>query len=418
MSTVAVVALFFFGGIIGALVGGALTWFWSKSQSEGLVVKIAELKKEQEADTEKLQWLDKAQAQLEDVFRSLSSQVLQSNTDTFLQNTESQVKSLLSQMRGDWTTQKAEMQNLVSPLENSLAALAGHIRDLEQKREGAYQGLEAQIKQLLQAHLEIYKTTTRLTQSLKSSSIRGHWGELQLQRVVEMAGMVKHVDFLEQVVVDGGRPDMIVYLPNGGVLPLDAKAPMTSYFEALETQDADLRKQKFQSHVQAIRGRARELSQKQYWAQFDKAPEFVVMFIPNEACLHAAFENEPILLEETMRLRVLITTPVTLLALLKAVAHGWQQYHLAENARQIAEEGKSLHKRLSTFVGHLDNLGDGLRKVVEHYNKSVASFERRVMPSVRRFEEMDIASTKLPGPQFIEQVPALPDTKGPFVNNF
>lgn len=431
MSTFTIVLVFVFGGIIGVGIGGTVAWMWQKShltalksnlhsaqrdlqnlaatqsENEDLKIQTAELRKEQEANIEKLQWLEKAEEALRDTFQSLAGQALRVNTEDFLRNAQTQVEKLLGQVRGDWTTQKAEMQNLVNPLEKNLATLETHIRQLEQKREGAYKGLEEQVKQLMRVHYEVHKAMSRLTQSLKSSRVRGNWGELQLHRVVEMAGMVKHVDFLEQVKTDVGRPDMIVHLPNGGILPLDAKAPMAAYFESFEAKDSKSRNQKLNDHVKAIRERTRELSKKEYWRQFEKTPEFVVMFIPNEASLHTAFELEPQLLEKAMEMRVLIATPVTLLAMLKAVAYGWQQYHMSENTRLIAEEGKELHKRLIRFANHLDNLGNSVGKVVDCYNKSLGSFERRLMPSVRRLEEMEVVSADLSLPQSIEQKPRI-----------
>ena len=329
--------------------------------------------------------------------------MLQKNTEMFLNNSQSLFKAVFKSMQGEWRVQKEEINGLVTPLEKNLSSLDNQVRELEQKREGAYRSVEEQIKQLGQTHVELQKATNNLTHALKSSSARGQWGEVQLRRVVELAGMKKHVDYDEQVSTDQGRPDMVVYLPNGGFLPIDSKAPMSAYFEAVEATDEKIQATKYLDHARAMRSRAIELAKKQYWQQFDPSPEFVIMFVPNEASLSVAFENAPELLEEMLSKKVLIATPVTLLALLKAVAHGWQQYGIAENSREIALEGQELCNRMRIFVKHLGDMGSSLGKAIEQYNKSIGSFERRVLPSMRRFEEMNIISPPISSPESIEQ---------------
>ena len=272
---------------------------------------------------------------------------------------------------------------------------------MEQKREGAYQGVQEQLRQLAQSHTTLQATTTSLAQALKSPNVRGRWGELQLRRVVEMAGMVKHVHFAEQTTIDGGRPDLISYLPNKGILPVDAKTPLNAYLEAAETQDETVRHRKLNDHVRAIRTHVAELSKKQYWEQFPTAPDFVVMFVPNEACLNAAYEHDPNLLEDAMTQKVLITTPVTLLALLRTVAYSWQQHQITENAQQIAEQAKVLHKRLGDFVSHLGDLRTALDKSIQGYNRAVGSFDGRVMPAVRKLEGIGLGNGELTLPEAI-----------------
>jgi DNA recombination protein RmuC len=397
------------GIIPGLLLGGAIAGFWVNSKSQKtkqmLLGKIAELEKQHAVDTEKLEFLRTSQDEIKNTFQSLASQVLQTNTETFLNNTQLLLKSVFSSMQSEWKTRKEEISGLVTPLEKNLAALDGQVRDLEQKREGAYRSVEEQIKQLGLSHVELQRATSNLTHALKSSSVRGQWGELQLRRVVELAGMTKHVDYSEQITTDQGRPDMVVYLPNGGFLPIDAKAPMSAYFDAMDAVDTETQSKKLMDHTQAVRLRARELGKRQYWDQFEKSPEFVIMFIPNEASLSIAFEYDPDLLEETLSKQVLIATPVTLLALLKAVAHGWQQYTISENSREIAVEGKELCNRMRVFVSHLSDLGDSLGKAIEQYNKSIGSFERRVLPSIQRFENLNEISSPLAPPDSIEQIP-------------
>jgi len=395
------------GSLSGTLISGLAVWLWANSKSRKqksiLLEKITGLEKQHAIDLEKLEFLKISKDEIQTSFQSLASQVLQTNTETFLNNTQSLFQAVFKSMQGEWRVQKEEISGLVTPLEKNLSALDNQVRELEQKREGAYRSVEEQIKQLGQTHVELQKTTSNLTHALKSSSVRGQWGELQLRRVVELAGMKKHIDYDEQVATEEGRPDMVVYLPNGGFLPIDSKAPMSAYFEAVEATDKNIQATKLLAHARAMRSRAAELGKKQYWQQFDPSPEFVIMFVPNEASLSVAFENAPELLEEMLNKKVLIATPVTLLALLKAVAHGWQQFSIAENSREIALEGKELCDRMRVFTNHLGDMGNSLGKAIEQYNKSVGSFERRVLPSMRRFENMNIISDPVISPKSIEQ---------------
>jgi len=267
------------------------------TDNTNLATEVAELKKAQEADKEKIQWAENAKQHLREAFQALASEALQSNAKSFLTNACQQLDTVLTAVRGDWTTQKLQMDGLVAPLKQNLTNLDGQIRLLEQKREGAYQSLEEQLRQLGLSHQQLQTTTVKLEQALKSPTVRGSWGQMQLRRVVEMAGMVPHVTFAEQVTIEASRPDLIVYLPNQAVLPVDAKAPMQAFFEAMESDDGEVRKTKLHAHAEAVRFRVRELSQKKYWEKFERAPEFVVMFVPNDTCLSAAFEHDPKLLE-------------------------------------------------------------------------------------------------------------------------
>jgi len=374
----------------------------SQRQSEDLKVQLARLQESREADFEKLAWIEKAQSHMREAFEALAGETLKTNSGEFLKRAREQVETLLRQVQGDWKTHKAELHSLVDPLKDSLTSMSGHVRELEAKREGAYRGLEAQLRQLARTQSDLHSTNIRLTQALKSPTVRGRWGELQLRRVVEMAGMTKHIAFEEQVGTDGGRPDLIAHLPNGGVLPVDSKVPLEAYLESFETSDEETRKNKLSMHAKAMQSRVQELGQKKYWEQFDNTPDFVVMFVPNEACLGAAFEKNPSLLEYAIEKQVLITTPVTLLALLKVVAYGWQQHQLTENARQIAVLGQDLYKRLEIFVEHLLELRKDLNKTVSGYNRAVGSLEKRLLPAARRFETLGVTATELNAPEAIE----------------
>ena len=393
--------------VIGCVVGGAIVGLWYKAHSQGgdeaLRVELAKLQSEKQAHADNVQWVEKAERNLREAFESLASNSLRHNADAFLQQAHTQMTGVLNEVRGDWNTQRSEMQTLMTPVRENLDKLDGHVRSLEEKREGAYQALGQQLKELADAQQKLQNTTVTLSQALKSSSVRGQWGEVQLRRVVELAGMEPHVAFEEQVTGDSGRPDMVVHLPGGGSLPVDAKTPMTAYLEATDARDDEIYKNNMRAHARAVRNRVRELGQKAYWAQFEKAPEFVVMFVPVEASVAAAFTEEPNLLDDALKSKVLIATPVTLLALLKAVAYGWQQQAVSENARQIAATGKELYQRVKPFFSHLNNLRRHIEQTVDSYNQSIGSLERKVLPSMRRFQELKVGDGELDEPKTIDQ---------------
>jgi DNA recombination protein RmuC len=356
------------------------------------------LQQAHENDAEKLQWLDQAQAKMREAFEALSGKSLQSNSSAFIENAR-------RQLEGNWNTQKAEMHGLVDPLQQNLSMLDQRMRELEEKREGAYQRMGEQLEQLRYANTALQSTTTTLAEALKSSSKRGRWGELQLRRIAELSGMHEHINFEEQVSVEDGRPDMLVYLPNGGSIPIDSKTPLTAFIEAMETTNDATRRARLDQHVKAMRGRVNELGQKKYWEKIDHAADFVVMFVPSEACLSAAFDTDPVLMEYAMNLKVMLVTPITLLALLKTVAYGWQQHRINEDARMIANEGREFYRRLKVFVDHLDDMRGSLGKTVEHYNKAIGSLEGRLLPSVRKLESMANTGKELDAPPIIEMIP-------------
>jgi DNA recombination protein RmuC len=360
----------------------------------GLRLRMASLEGEREGDAEKLEWVRRAEENMRDAFKALAGDALKSNSET-----------LTAQVKRDF-------QGVVDPLKESLTSLDGQVRDLEKNREGAYKSLEQQLSQLRDTHAKLQQTTITLTEALRSPTVRGRWGEIQLRRVVEMAGMVNHVAFDEQATTDLGRPDMIVRLPNGGVLPIDSKVPLASYLSAMDSTDDNSRKGHLREHARAMRARVKELGQKQYWDQFPSAPDFVVMFVPNEACLGAAFECDPGLLEYAIEKRVLISSPVTLLALLRAVAYGWQQHQITENAIKIANEGRELYGRLQTFIKHFSDVGESIEKVVHRYNSAVGSLDRRLIPAARRFGELGLSREELEAPGDVDVVPSLPASAG------
>lgn len=381
-------------GFLAGLLIGLAVWHRTRSayqsEREEFKVRIATLEKGREADMEQLKWTEQAESKMREAFTALASEALKDNSEALSRQARSNLKSL------------------VDPLKENLTSLDGYVRELERARKGAYESLKQQLSQLDATHARLQKTTTTLSQALKSPTVRGRWGELQLRRVVEMAGMVSHVSFDEQTSTESGRPDMIVYLPNGGILPIDSKVPLKSYLAAMEETDDQLRKAHLAKHAKDMRERVKELARKQYWDQFDETPDFVVMFIPNEACLGTAFENDPDLLEYAIDKKVLISSPVNLIALLRAVAYGWQQHQITKNALKIAREGQELYNRLERFIDRLTDVGKYLKRSVEGYNRALGSLDNRLIPAVRRFQEMGLSTTQLDAPPKIEVQPILP----------
>lgn len=396
---------------IGLVIGALITWLAMKarSQSGNERLRIANAKLEEELRTEhdKAASLDAIQERMRETFTALAHQALTSNSDQLLIRSRDQLEAILKQVRGDWGTQKEELKGLVDPLSKGLDAIDKQVRELEQKREGAYRSLGEQLRSLGDAQTHLRQSTVRLEQSLKSSTTRGRWGELQLRRVVELAGMANHVDFSEQVSGEQGRPDMIVHLPNEGILPIDAKTPASAYLDAMELEGPQ-REQKLEEHAKAMRARVVELSRKAYMDQFEKAPEIVVMFVPYESALSAAFEEDPGLLEYGIEHRILVASPVTLLALLRAAAFGWQQYHIAENARLIAEQGRQLYERFLNVIRPIGDAGDKLGKAVDAYNRAIGSLESRLIPTLRRLKESSGATNDIPDLEPIDETPRLP----------
>jgi DNA recombination protein RmuC len=357
--------------------------------------RLVELRAVAEANQERLRWVERAEQVMRESFQALAAETLKCNADSLLGRVADQLHGVLAEARGDWQAERERVGRLTEPLGKALEELDREIRAVEQRREGAYQGLQEQLRQLAQAHTALQTATLSLSQALKSTATRGRWGEYQLRRIVELAGMLEHVDFSEQVAVEAGRPDLVVRLPNGGVIPVDAKAPMQAYLEAAEAAEPG-RAARLDAHVKALKQHVQQLAGKRYWEQFGRSAELTVMFVPNEAALGAAFERDPGLLDFAIQQRVLLTSPITLLGLLKAVAYGWQQHQIAESARAIAEQGRQLHERLRSFLQNFAELGKRLDSAAKYYNEASGSLERRVLPAARRLGEMGTTGEGLP----------------------
>jgi DNA recombination protein RmuC len=365
-----------------------------------LAAANASLAAERASGTEKLRALSEAHDRLTNEFKALSADALKHNNAAFLELAKASLAQQQTKAEGELTARQQAIDAMVKPLKESLDRVDRKIVEIEEKRQHAYGALSEQLKSLNTAQLLLQHEASKLSTALRSTSYAGSWGELQLRRVVELADMLPYCDFCEQEASGALRADLVVRLPGGQRIVVDAKSPVQSYRDAVETTDVTLQGGKLAEHAAKIRGHIDALGAKSYWEQFQPAPEFVVLFVPGDHFLTAALQADSSLLERAISRKVLLATPTTLIALLKAAAYGWRQESVSKNAEEISALGRQLYDRVTGFADHLEKMGRGLEAAVKGYNAAVGSFETTVLPGARRFAELGAKGAKdltLPG---------------------
>ena len=392
--------------VMGFVLGAILVALWMR----GRVVELDAARRLAEVNLSSAQ---SNSGKLAETFQALADQALRTTQQTFLDSARSTLETVRVEMTGDMTQRQTAVETVVKPLTESLAKLEIQVREIESARQHAFGGIEQQLQTLSQRELELQKETASLVTALRAPQVRGRWGEMTLRRVAELAGMVERCDFFEQETqeTESGRirPDVIVRLPGDRTVVVDAKVPLTAYLDAMAATSDVERRNALMRHSQQVAKHVDQLSNKTYWQQFQPAPEFVVLFLPGDHFFSAALEHKPTLVEDAARLKILIATPSTLIAILKGVAYGWRHERLAENAEQIRQVAAEIFDRIVTLETHFNDVGRSLGKSVEAYNRCAASLESRLYPSLRRIRELGATTVEEPpAPEPIDVVPRTP----------
>ena len=404
--------------LLATALAGAAGYAWAHARAqrqlaterEEKAVLRGELEAERRAVHERNAALEAARQQLTERFTHLSAEALARNNEAFLRLANENLGRFQGEAKGELEQRKQAVEALVKPLREALERTERQIRQMESERKEAYGSLTRHLETMAQTQQSLQAETRNLVQALRRPEVRGQWGEMTLRRLVELAGMVEHCDFFEQEHTpgEGGalRPDMVVRMPGGREIVVDVKTPLDAYLDAVNAADDGARDLALDRHARNVRNRVRELAAKGYWQQFSQSPDFVVLFIPGEQFLSSALDRDHKLLEEALAQRVILATPTSLVALLRAVAYGWRQEQLAANAEEIRKAGEELYSRLATFADHLGKLGRSLGSSVDHFNRAVGSFDSRVLPGARRFVEMGVGAQKeVAQPEQIDKLP-------------
>jgi DNA recombination protein RmuC len=414
------------GFLVGALIGWLIGQLRAARRAAELGAALEGAKARLQADEERAQaqieLLTRSEARLHAAFDELASESLRANSEVFLALARESLGREHATVQGALKEREAAFNQLIDPIRVALARTELEVQTLERERREAFTTLRTQIESLTSGQAQLARETRNLVTALRRPEVRGRWGELTLRRVVELAGLTEHADFTEQAQVEGSsgalRPDLVVHMPEERDLVVDAKTPLDAYLEAVEADNDETRKLALARHAQQVEARVRELASKAYWAQFARSPEFAVLFLPGDQFLSSALAERPELIDNALKQSVVIATPSTLMALLKAVAYGWRQAQVAQNAAEIRDLGQELYRRLGNFSGHLAKVGQRLGNAVESYNSAVGSLERQVMPQARRFTELGVtADAALPTLEPVERLtrepappPGSPDT--------
>jgi len=387
---------------IGFAIGALVFWLIFRRRRKQLLQQIShtesQLKNQEALQDEREAAFELANLKLTQAFNNLSNQSLKSNSESFLRMAEQNLGTQQERAKRELSEREKAVEALVKPIRDSLEASQRQIAELEKARSEAYGGIKNQLEAMQLNQKSLTQETQNLVKALRRPEVRGRWGEITLRRLIELAGMVEHCDFVEQVHVAGEsqiiRPDLIVRMPDNRELVVDVKTPLDAYLHAVEATDDAQRKLGLERHAKNVRSHIRTLASKAYWEQFDASPEFVILFIPGDQFLSAALNEEPDLIEYALSKQIILATPTSFVALLKAVAYGWRQLALADNAKEIRILAEDLYGRLAAFVTHMNRVGRQLASSVENYNRAVGSLERSVLPGARKFVELGVRTSK------------------------